>query len=116
MEKIFDECVKDKHRDKWTITGKTIYDYSKAPFGLWCDYYAPAEEREPANPYLHLLSDRARKQKKSLFKKVGVEPLEFKSFTDGFKKTLALMKKGENKIANAPLFYLSRKLLVSVLL
>lgn len=110
IQEIFDECTAGKHRDKWTITGKTIYDYCKAPFSVWCDYFAPAEEREPANPYLHLLSDRARKQKKLLFKKVGVEPLEFRSFTDGFKKALELMKKGEKKIANAPLFFLSKNL------
>lgn len=110
MSKIVERCLAGKHRNKYTITGKTIQDYCYSPFTLWCNYFAPSEEREPVNPYLHLLGHRGRVQKERVLNSLRAKKIEFRTFKSGFTQTIKECEKGVEKIANVPLFFLPKNM------
>jgi uncharacterized protein len=105
---LFDKCVAGKHRSKFTITGHTVLKYCISPFLVWCDAFAPGEERDPENKYMHLLFERGIQHEKDtrakLFK--GAVEIPMLSFETGFKQALDECSKGAKVLTGAPLFFL----------
>jgi len=105
---LFDRCLTNKHRSKFTITGHTVLKYCISPFIVWCDAFAPSEEREPESGYMHLLFERGIQHEKdvraSLFKDALEIPI--RSFETGFKQVLDACQNGVKTITGAPIFYL----------
>ena len=66
MVEIFVRCMNGKHRGKDTITGSTVLKYYVSPFSVWCDRFAPAEEREPENKFMHKLFERGISHEKNV--------------------------------------------------
>ncbi|MBW2970436.1 TM0106 family RecB-like putative nuclease [Candidatus Woesearchaeota archaeon] len=108
MQELFNKCMAGKHRSKYTITGHTVLKYCKNPFIIWCDYFAPPEEREPQTKYMHLLFERGIQHEKNVIKTIYPEAIQIPlvTFETGFKETLEACKKGTNTITGAPIFYL----------
>lgn len=105
---LFEHCMAGKHRSRYTITGSTVLKFCISPFIVWCDIFAPPEERDPENPYLHLLFERGMKHEEDVLKARYENAVEISltSFEDGFKQVLNECKSGAEVIAHAPLFYL----------
>ncbi len=105
---LFSQCMAGGHRSKFTITGHTVLKYNISPFLVWCDAFAPAEEREPQSKYMHLLFERGIDHEKavraSLYKDAVQIPIV--SFETGFQQVLEECKKGVRILTSAPLFYL----------
>jgi len=105
-------CLAGRHRNKWTITGRTVYDYVIAPFMVWCDYFAPDEERDQVNPYMHMLTHRGKSKKEEFLKARGVSRLSFDSLETGFDLAMQEAFAGRELIANAPLFFLDENVAI----
>ncbi len=105
---LFESCLADKHHSKFTITGHTVLKYCINPFIVWCDAFAPSEEREPESRYMHLLFERGIQHEKDARAKLFKDALEIpmRSFEAGFKQTLEACSKGVKSITGAPIFYL----------
>lgn len=111
QSELFENCIGSKHRDEFTITARSIYDYSISPFIIWCDYNAPKEERDLENPYMNLLGIRSRDFRKKLIEsKFGINELDFDTFRNGFRAFLDLAFKKVKVVANVPLYYLKSNL------
>ncbi len=109
---LFEKCLGGKHRSKFTITGSTVLKYCISPFLVWCDAFAPPEERDPESRYMHLLFERGIQHEKnvraSLFKDAVEIPML--SFETGFKQVLDECKKGAKVLTGAPIFYLPEEI------
>ncbi len=106
---VFDKCVGDKKRTKFTITGHTVINYCISPFTIWCEYFAPFEARDPENAYMRLLFDRGHEHERNIVESnyKDAELIAAKSFETGFKIFLENGKKGAKSFVHAPLFFLS---------
>jgi len=106
---LFEKCVGDFKRTKFTITGHTIINFCISPFSIWCEYFAPFEAKDPENPYMRLLFDRGHDHEKNIVEKnyKDATVIAAKSFETGFKIFLEDGKKGAKYFVHAPLFYLS---------
>ncbi len=105
---VFESCLAGKHRSKFTITGSTVLKYCISPFIVWCDAFAPPEEREPENKYMHLLFERGIQHEKNVRADLFPDAVEIPmlSFETGFKQVLDACQKGSKVLTGAPLFYL----------
>ncbi|HLF54285.1 MAG TPA: TM0106 family RecB-like putative nuclease [Candidatus Nanoarchaeia archaeon] len=108
VEKLFEQCLANKHRSRFTITGRTVYNFVITPFSVWCDIFAPAEERDPLDKYMHLLFERGRQHEQDVRKALFSDAVEISltSFETGFKHVLEACQKGVKSIVGAPVFYL----------
>jgi len=106
---LFDKCVGDRRRTRFTITGHTVLNYCVSPFTIWCEYFAPPEARDPESSYMRLLFDRGFEHEKNVVEKnyKGATKIAAKSFETGFKQVLEECEKGAKAFVHAPLFYLS---------
>ncbi len=108
MQELFNKCTSGKHRSRFTITGHTVVKYVINPFIIWCDAFAPPEEREPENKYMHLLFERGidheKKVRETMFADAVQVPLI--SFENAFMQILEECKKGTKTMTGAPIFYL----------
>jgi len=70
--------------------------------------FAPSDERDPENKYLHLLFERGMKHEDQVIKTQFADAAEIPiaSFETGFQQVINECKKGTNAIAHVPLFYL----------
>jgi len=105
---LFDKCLDGKHRSRYTITGSTVLKFCKSPFTVWCDLFAPAEAKDPENPYLQRLFEQGQKHEQAVVDTRYPQATEVSltSFEDGFKQVLQECKKGAETILQTPLFYL----------
>ncbi|MEM3154368.1 MAG: TM0106 family RecB-like putative nuclease [Candidatus Woesearchaeota archaeon] len=105
---LFEQCLAGKRRSKFTITGHTVLKYCISPFLVWCDAFAPPEEREPESRYMHLLFERGIQHEKEVRTKLFRDAVEIPilSFETGFRQVLDECKKGVKAITGAPLFFL----------
>ncbi len=108
MEELFNKCLAGTHRSKFTITGSTVLKYYISPFLVWCNAFAPPEEREPENKYMHLLFERGIQHEKNVRATMFPESVQISivSFESGFRQVLEECKKGVQVLTSAPIFYL----------
>ncbi len=87
---VFNRCLAGKHRSKFTITGSTVLRYYISPFIVWCDAFAPPEEREPESKYLHLLFERGIQHEKNVRASLFPDAVQIPilSFETGFGQVL----------------------------
>ncbi len=104
---LFESCLSGK-RSKATITGSTVLKFCISPFIIWCDAFAPPEEREPENKFMHLLFERGIQHEKNVRADLYKDAVEIPllSFETGFKQVLDECKKGAKVLTGAPLFFL----------
>lgn len=105
---LFEKCLAGKHRSKFTITASAVGRYCVSPFLVWCDAFAPVEEREPQSAYQHLLFERGIEHEKNVMKSLfkGAFSVPIVSFEEGFKEVLEACKKEVRVLTQAPLFFL----------
>lgn len=105
---IFESCVGNSKRTKFTITGHTVANYYMSPFTVWCEYFAPAEMKDPKDAYMCLLFERGFEHEKNIIEKNYKDalPITAKSFEAGFKQVIEGCEKGVKSFVHAPLFYL----------
>ncbi len=105
---LFNRCLAGKHRSKFTVTGSTVMKYYISPFIVWCDAFAPPEEREPESKYLHLLFERGIQHEKNVRASLYPDAVQIPilSFETGFEQVLEACQKGVKSLTGAPIFWL----------
>ncbi len=105
---LFERCMAGRHRSKFTITGQTVLKYHISPFIVWCNAFAPPEEREPESKYMHLLFERGIQHEKNVLASLFQDAVHVSivSFEQGFQEVLDSCGKGVRALTSAPIFYL----------
>lgn len=108
---LIEKCLNGK-KTKLTITGGTVSKFIISPFLIWCDLFAPPEERDPENKFMHMLFERGIEHEKAVLKEMfsGVKKLELTSFEDAFRQAIEEMKKGTKILSSVPLFLLEENM------
>jgi uncharacterized protein len=108
MEELFQKCLAGRHRSKFTVTGTTVLKYYISPFLVWCDAFAPGEERDPENQYMHLLFERGIQHEKNVRSSMFPEAVQIPilSFETGFRQVLESCQRGVDVLTSAPVFFL----------
>ncbi|MBS3148435.1 TM0106 family RecB-like putative nuclease [Candidatus Woesearchaeota archaeon] len=107
IEVLFSECLAGKHREKSTITGGTVMRYSISPFLVWCEAFAPIEDKDPQSKYMHLLFERGIEHEKKVLADLFSDAVAVRVPSEsGFRLVLEACFKGAKSIAGAPLFFL----------
>lgn len=109
---LYEKCLAGKHRGKYTITASMVLKYCISPFLVWCDAFAPPEERDAESEYRHLLFKRGAKHEDAVLDTMfpGAVEVPLVSFEKGFREVLEECKKGAGVLAQAPLFFLEEDL------
>jgi uncharacterized protein len=81
-----------------------VYWLTKSPFMVWCDLFAPKEEKEEYSAFTRSLMERGTAFEQLYDKSFpSVSHIDFDDLEDGFKKTKELMKQGADIIVGMPL-------------
>jgi len=87
------------------VTASDVKNYFKDPFELWANHNADKKLKDPKSDYFELLTNKGNEHEAQVLHQYNAVPLEFDDYDKGYKLVLDLMKKGERKIANAPVSY-----------
>ena len=90
------------------ISGMDVTDYIRAPFGLWCRYHAPEEERAEVTAFLDMILEAGQSHEHETiegeFPQAARQP--HTTMEEGFEATLQMMERGEREIHAMPLLSL----------
>ena len=108
MVRSRDEIVEEILR--WHLTGRAegsvsasqVAKYVSAPFALHCDVFGPAEEREQDSEFTKMLKQRGITHELAMIEG-EVEPVEWRTWEEGFRHTIELMTDGAPGLYNMPL-------------
>ncbi|MFQ5975845.1 MAG: TM0106 family RecB-like putative nuclease [Candidatus Hydrothermarchaeales archaeon] len=109
---IYTKCTTPQKGVEDRITARTIYNYLKSPFIVYCDKFVKEEEKDPISEFQKLLFEQGQEHEKNVIEKdyPEVETKEYETKEEGFGLLLEAMKKGEHTIAGLPLLYLQEGL------
>lgn len=114
IENIYKECTTTPQEEGEgdRITARTIYNYLKSPYIVYCDKFVDEEEKDPINEFQKLMFESGREHEKNVIETdyPDVEKQSFKTNKEGFKLLLEDMKKGTDNICGLPLLYLQEGL------
>ena len=83
-----------------SVDASTIARYVESPFGVYCDFFAPTEERDPLTLYQNLLFDRGQDHELTVMEENYPEAIE------EVYETLEMMAEGAQSISDMPLIWL----------
>ena len=84
------------------IWATDVARYVTSPFALYCDMFAPEEERDDDSPLLEMLKERGLAHEQEVIEGETV-PVPYQTLEDGFRLTLEMMAAGEPAIFQGPL-------------
>jgi len=110
IKKIFDECMAGK--TKGNITARTVYEYVKSPFMIYCDYFTPEDQKDPITEFMKLLFEQGRSHEDKYVTDTYPEmiPIKYVTRSEGFWKALEAMRDGIAAMHRMPIFYLKEDL------
>lgn len=110
IQKIFDECMTGK--TKGNINARTIYEYAKSPFMIYCKYFAPEDKKDMITEFMKLLFEQGRTHEERYVTETYPDmiPIKYVEPSEGFWKMLEAMRDGVVAIHRVPIFYLKEDL------
>ncbi len=108
---LFTKFSAGRTPDKSDFNASKMFSLLEDPFGIWCDFHAPAEEAVPEqNRYenLKVRTDRHSRDEWIRAHFPGVEFITATNDTERFQNTLKAMAEGKNAIVNASLWNLPK--------
>jgi len=108
-ETMFAECMKGTIRDM--VKGGLIYQYMINPFSVWCQKFAPNDERDPESAYMNLIFQHGRDHEDEVSEEQfpGATIIDPTKHDAAFKETLEALFRGDQYISNGILYYLPEK-------
>ncbi len=58
IDELYECCL--RRGPQFIITARTVYDFVKSPYKVWCDCNAPQEAKDPLTEYDKLLLEQGR--------------------------------------------------------
>jgi predicted RecB family nuclease len=106
VNELCESCL--RRGPQFTITARTVYDFVKSPFKIWCDCNAPAEAKDPLTEFDKLLLDQGRQHEERTVATAypEAETLTYATPEEGFRLALDAMRDGIDAMHNVPIFYL----------
>lgn len=106
VDKLYKTCL--NRGPEQIITARTVYDFVRAPFKVWCDLHAPEEAKEPISEYQKLLMEQGKRHEEQTVASSypEAEKIIYVTPEEGFRIILELMRDGVAAMHNAPIFYL----------
>ncbi len=109
-EELFKKCTEGNGK---FVKGGDVANYIKDPFVIYCNEFAPEDERDKPNRFQELLSEAGMKHEVDSIEAQhpGMKTLEFTSEREGFRMALDDFFTGTEAVANSPLIYLPENLM-----
>lgn len=106
VDTILEKCLVTTTLEPLTAT--TVSRYITSPFEIFCNKFAPEQEKDVIGKYQQLLFERGRIHETQTVndKYPGVVPVQFATREEGFKIALESMVLGTSVIHGMPIFYL----------
>lgn len=106
IDKLCEACLSPGTEQ--IITARTVYDFVRSPFKVWCDLHAPEEAKDPISEYLKLLMEQGKNHEEQTVASLypEAEKVTYVKPEEGFRIVLESMRDGVAAVHNAPIFYL----------
>ncbi|HWH08247.1 MAG TPA: TM0106 family RecB-like putative nuclease [Candidatus Thermoplasmatota archaeon] len=90
------------------VTASDVHAFAQSPFSVWCDAFAPPEERDPEDEFRALLLEQGREHEARVLaaRHPGAVPLRYEGEEEGFRLALQAMAEGAPALHGAPLMHL----------
>jgi uncharacterized protein len=97
------------------VKGGTIYLYMRSPFLVWCERFAPREEKDPHSDYMELIMENGRVFEDTFCEDSYPEAVQIdpRKHEAAFKEVLEAFFRGEKFIKNAILYNLPEGMVAS---
>ncbi len=111
LEDIIQACL--NKGTGYTITARTVSDFIKSPFKIWCDCYAPNDQQDPLGEYDKLLFEQGKNHEEKTVSMAypEMERITYSTPKEGFRIALVSMSDGIPAMNNIPIFFLPEGLL-----
>lgn len=109
-EEIFIRCITGNSSGEVTAQNVSLYHIS--PFTIYCEKFAPQEEKDPLSPYRELLQEMGREHERRVIEHMfpGSYTIPYESPREGFRAFLNEMIRGTDTLYNVPIIYLPENL------
>lgn len=103
---LFDKCMKGSLRH--LVKGGLVYQYIRNPFFVWCEAFAPKEEKDPESAYMNMIFENGRNHETEVLEEMfpGGIDIDPTLHDKAFAQTLDGLFGGEQFIKNGILYYL----------
>jgi len=111
IDELCDACL--CRGPEFTITARTVYDFVKSPFKIWCDCNAPEDAKDPLTEFDKLLLEQGKQHEERTVVAAypEAETLTYATPEEGFRLALEAMRDGIDAMHNVPIFYLPEGLI-----
>ncbi len=91
------------------VSATLVASYLESPWSVWCQLFAPPEERDPLHPYQQMLFDRGQEHESVVVEKdyPAMVEVSYETEEEGFRKALEAMQQGIEALHSMPLMYRS---------
>ncbi len=109
-ESLFRKCIAGERKN--AITGNLVFSYNVSPYIVYCEFFAPHNEKDEINDFQKLLFEQGKEHELNVYDKMfgGVRPLKYETEEEGFLFALDEFFKGEKIVSNCPLLYFAEGL------
>lgn|SRR3989338_1794932 len=109
-ESLFKKCIAGKRKN--AITGNIVFSYNVSPYIVYCEFFAPHNEKDKISEFQKLLFEQGKEHELNVYDKMfdGVRPIVYETEEEGFLFALDEFFKGAKIISNSPLFYFAEGL------
>ncbi len=103
---LFEACMAGKERGR--IAAGDARQFVRSPFGLWCKWHAPTDQRDPDSPFMELLFDAGNAHEQTYVEETFPEAERIADIPrpEGFLRALQAMARGTTVLHGVPLYYL----------
>jgi len=106
VQEIYEKCMKGSLQN--LIKGGLVYKYFRSPFFVWCEAFAPEEERDPKSAFIEMIFENGRNHEDEVCREmfpggISIDPtLHEKAFI----QSLEGFFRGEKYVKNGILYFL----------
>ncbi len=104
--RLFEACMAGKERGR--IAAGDARQFVRSPFGLWCKWHAPQDQRDPDSRFMELLFDAGNAHEQTYVEETFPEAERIAGMPrpEGFLRALQAMARGTAVLHGVPLYYL----------
>lgn len=113
IDEIYNVCMMGSLDKKSIINPSMVSLHTISPFNLWCDFFAPKEEKDPEPESLKILAKIGHIEEEKYIeeKYPGMQPIEVETIEQAFLEVLKGCFEGSSAFHNPPLIYLPEGIL-----
>lgn len=107
ISKAFKRCTKSSKIP--TLTASKIYLYTRSPYQLYCNWFAPESQKDPEpSPFQERIMEDGNIHERAVNKETfpDITPIEYDTAEQGFQLGLEAMYDGVPALLGTPMFYL----------